>query len=130
MLLSCLLALCLSACDSGPSGIRIGVDPYQLIVDIEPDTVETVTGQGTVSCTLTFNNTPLHNEEIHFRATSESSSNSSILSTSWTDTTEVTGLDPEVHYFPNNFPGDVDTIFAVYGDTTAWDYIIVYIHHP
>ena len=129
-----LVFLHLSGCSTSPTGGRGGVVQYLLTIDAEPDTVDTGTGMSVISCSLTSADTLMVGELVEFRAFSDSSSNSNITSASWISESSPSGTSPEVHYFPNDHAGDIDTIYALYddaqGDTLAWDYTVVYINHP
>ncbi len=117
----------------GPGGGG-GGSQYILDITAQPDSVYTDTGSAVIYCTLTQNDTALVGAEVHFNAASEDVSNSVITGLANIDTSAETGTNPVVHYYPHNYLGDRDTIYAVYkgegNDTLAWDSTIVRIIHP
>lgn len=107
---------------------------WTMALSVNPNPVYADTGTGIVSCFLKADGQLVGDELISFRAASADSSNSSINSAAWSSTTSATGTEPTVSYFPNNYSGAVDTIYAVFesvpGDTSAWDTTVVHIVHP
>lgn len=108
--------------------------PYNIALDVQPDTIMAYTGEGIVYCFLTYGYTPVDGEQVHFRAASQYFSNSTITSTAWSSVTSASGTIPSVYYCPNNYGSDLDTIYALFtnpsDDTLAWDSTIVYIQQP
>lgn len=115
-------------CSSSPTGGGT-VSFYRLDIFVQPTSVWADTGKGIVYCFLTHGDTLAEGYPIQFRAVSEDNSNSNITSTSFTSDTAATGTVPTVYYNPNNYQGDVDTIYAILTDiaqdTVAWDSVIV-----
>lgn len=100
-------------CSTGPTGGGGGivVPQYQLEISIEPAAVYPDTG-GIVSCWLTSFGNPVDGKYITFYAASQDSFNSSITSSTYSLSTAATGTEWPVYYYPNNYSGDVDTIYA------------------
>ena len=118
---------------SNPTGHRNGTNlVFTLDIWIEPDTVH-VSDMGVVNCFLKSSGVPLDGETVYFSAASEATSNSTITVASISTSTSSTGMDPEVHYWPVDYAGDVDTIYAHIedstGDTLAINWTTVTILH-
>jgi hypothetical protein len=118
---------------SNPTGhSNGGGTTFTLDLSIEPDSVQ-VNEMGVVSCFLKSNGVLLDDETVYFSAVSEATSNSTITGASISSSLSPTGMNPEVHYWPVDFAGDVDTIYAHLqdsaGDTVAINWITVTIIH-
>jgi hypothetical protein len=107
---------------------------WEMDLSVQPDPVYADTGVGIVSCFLTVDDQETEGELINFRAASEGISDATVTSVSLSSTESATGTDPTVYYYPNNYGGAVDTIFAVFqnitGDTLVADTALVNILHP
>lgn len=102
---------------------------YTIDIWVEPDSIPE-DGLGIVYCFLKSNGVPLDDETIYFRSASEAAT---ITGSSYSWSASHTGTEPEVHYFPNYFAGDVDTIFAhledFAGDTLVFNWTTVTVLH-
>ncbi len=107
---------------------------WDLDLWVDPDPVYADTGVGVVSCFLTVDGGETDGEQITFRAASEGISDATVTSIAFSSSESATGTDPTVYYYPNNYSGAIDTIFAVFlnftGDTLAADTATVNILHP
>jgi hypothetical protein len=125
-------------CTTSPTGGGDGgttVPQFQLEISIEPAAVHPDTG-GIVSCWLTSSGNPVDGKYLTFYAASQDSSTSSITSATYSLSTEPTGTQWPVYYYPNDYTGDIDTIFAAaYHDeqsevVIAGDTLTITIIHP
>jgi len=130
----------LIGCTKTPSGPGNGggtpppVDEYVLEISMDPAIVVSG-GGGIVHGSLTLNGAQIDGETVRFRSTASDVSDANMTSSSFTDTSSVSGFYPAVYYHPESYEGTVDTIYAVYyltylGDTLAWTSTTVEIYHP
>ncbi len=122
---------------SGPgnNGTPPPVDEYVLEISVVPAVVTSESGTGIIHGSLKKNNIPMQNAQLDFRSVASEISSANMTTGSWTDTTSESGFNPTVFYHPVDYEGDIDTIYAVYyaaygGDTLAWNFVSVEIHHP
>jgi hypothetical protein len=95
--------------------------PYTIALALKSPSVQSVVGRDTLICRLLYyQQDTLDNAKIYFHtAAQEDSLGPYIMPFSYTSRNSPTGMNPAVIYFPHNYSGAKDTIYATYEDTAG-----------